>query len=137
MQVKLKSVFINATNKEGQPYTDKNGLPYHMAVITSESGNKASRRIWSNEPQVLQEILTWKSGDTVDITITPNGEYNNFDVSESVKNAKPLNESRVRELIQEGINKYLKEKKDIEDVTTMYSKPVGNNEPINVDEIPF
>lgn len=133
MKITLKSVFINTSNKDGVPYQDKNGTPYHMAVITSESGNKASRRIWSNEAHILQHIQTWRPGDEVEVDITQNGEYYNFDV-----NVKPLTENRVRELIKEGFEAYKKE----QELANRYngevmSTPVHSEEPINVDNLPF
>lgn len=132
MKIKLKSVFVNSTNKDGQPYLDKNGNPFHIAVITSESDNKASMRIWPNQQHILQHVQTWRPGDEVDVEIEKSGDFYNFTVD-----VKPLDENRVRELIKEGIAAYHQEKKDVEEVKKMYSSPVNNEEPINVDDIHF
>lgn len=130
MKIKLKSVFINTTNKDGVPYADKNGTPYHMAVITSESGNKASRRIWSNEFHILQHIQSWRPGDEVEVTIEKNGEYNNFDVD-----VKPLTENRVRELILEVIEEYNNTKKI---ALSLGATVIENNQDhIDIKDIPF
>lgn len=89
MKVKIKSIYINSTNKDGEQLQTSAGKPYKKAVLTSESGKKASFFIWQDlEPIYLPIIGLWKEGDTVDVKITKSGEYYNFEPINELQSIK-------------------------------------------------
>ena len=77
-KVILKSVYINSKNKEGKPYVNKNGEPFKMAIIESESGNKASKYLGPKDDYYYDIISEWKEGTEVDIEITESNGFKNF-----------------------------------------------------------
>lgn len=78
--VKIKSIFVNSKKKDGTPYVNKNGDNFQMAVLTSESGNKASLYLGARDINKLALVKTWKPGDQVEVTITESNGFKNFDV---------------------------------------------------------
>lgn len=79
-EVKLKSIYINEKKADGTPYIDKNGNPFKMAVIENEAGHKASMFCGKFQAKDLEEIKTWKSGDTVKINLEQDGKFTNFSI---------------------------------------------------------
>ena len=71
-------IYINEKKSDGTPYIDKNGNPFKMAVIENEKGDKASMYCGKFQAKDLEEIKTWKSGDTVRVNLEQDGKYINF-----------------------------------------------------------
>jgi len=83
-EIKLKAVYINDTNAQKEPLFTKKGEPYKRVVIESESGNKASMNIFSNNgiyDSKLHVVSQWKAGDTVNVELSQSGSFLNFDIS--------------------------------------------------------
>lgn len=72
MKCKLTKVFINTTNKDGQPLVSKDGKPYKSMSIKIE-GDDSYITGFAN-----QNNEHWKPGDEVEIEIEQKGNYKNF-----------------------------------------------------------
>lgn len=83
MKVKLASVFINESNKDKVPYTDKDGNQCYRVVITPEGGGeKASMWVDASKAQfVMPTVALWKKGDEVDIEMEKEGDFLNFTIT--------------------------------------------------------
>jgi len=95
MKCILNKVYINDTNKDGQPLTNKKGEPYTMVNIEYTSGTitgKASMYCGGKFGAKDVELAeTWKEGDEVNLVFEQNGAYTNF----HVPNKSDLLEERV------------------------------------------
>jgi len=88
-KIKIKSIYINSTDKEKKPLMDKNNNPYKRAVLTSENDSKASLMIYAEKESVYMPIIGfWKVGDTVEVNLTKNGEYFNFEPISEIESIK-------------------------------------------------
>lgn len=74
-KVTLTAVYHNDKDRNGNQYMSKAGKPYTKCNIkATEYGDKYISGFGNKTTQ------GWKVGDTVEIEITPNGEYLNFSV---------------------------------------------------------
>jgi len=123
-EIKLKSIYINDKKKDGSPYIDKNGNPFKMAVIESDSGSKASMFCGKFQANDLKTIQIWKAGDTVRVNLEKSGEYINFSLP-----------SKTDELL-ERVEKLEKAVFTIKTPQNIETTPTPEKE-LTVDDIPF
>lgn len=93
-QIKLDSVFINTTNKEGKPNVSKEGKRFTMVNISFE-GKKASMYCDNTrDASRIQKAQSWKPGDTITVTLEQKGDFLNFNIPSGTQ----LLEIKVQEL---------------------------------------
>lgn len=81
MKVEITKVARYTTNKTGEPLVNKQGRPYtSIRIQTKEHGEKWVSGFGN------KENASWKEGDSVEIDITPNGEYLNFSMPKRIDN---------------------------------------------------
>ena len=82
MKLKITKIWFNNTNKDGQPYLDKDSRPYTRVVIkTDQHGEKKlSGFAYSGD-----EMMRWREGQEVDIDVSQKGEYLNFRLPKGLK----------------------------------------------------
>ena len=116
--VRIKSIFVNEANKDGQPYVDKRGNKYKRVKLVLEDGRSPSALAYGSEA-----FLSWKSGDEVEVVIEQNGDFLNFSLPEETdmleERLKVLEDWKgkvgpflniVNEIMKEQINDYKDEK---------------------------
>ena len=144
MQVKIKSIYINSTNKEKKPLADKHGAPYKRAVLTTEDGTKASLMIYPEfEGVYMPTIVRWKAGDIVHVLMTESNGYTNFEpVSEieMIKTRLSRIEGKLGLLDTETKQPEKTFEEDLKQAEEENKIDVEKQEPIDevkVDDIPF
>lgn len=74
-KVEITGVWINEKDKNGNPFISKKGIAYKkMSIKTKEYGDKYLSGFCNKQNE------NWKSGDVVEILVTENGQYLNFEV---------------------------------------------------------
>jgi len=125
-KVKLTKVYITDKKKDGTALMSKYNKPYKkIAIITDKYGEKK----WisgfihgDNDPR-----LGWKEGDEVEITVTQNGDFMNFEIPKPVDPAVGALQKQIDELTNRVI--------DLE-AGEVFSKK--DNSPADVgDDLPF
>ena len=116
--VKIKSIFVYETNKDGVPYINRNDIEYKRVKLVLEDGRSLSALAYGGEA-----FLSWKSGDEVEVVIEQNGDFLNFSLPEETdkleKRVEELEDWKGRvgpflnimhEIMKEQINDYKAEK---------------------------
>lgn len=72
-QITISKIYLNDTNKAGQPYLDKSSRPFKMIKIVTQEGRTLWGRAYQGSP-----VLAWKVGDTheVEVETSDNGFLN-------------------------------------------------------------
>lgn len=81
-KVKLEKVYRTTQDKNGNPLVTKQGKPYTRVSIKVADSEYADRWIsgFGNSANA-----TWKDGDEVEVAITANGDYLNFEMPREKK----------------------------------------------------
>ena len=77
-KVKLDSVFINTTNKEGKPLISKNNDPYTMVVIKWEGKSASMYCDNKRNAQQIEMAKEWSQGQEIEVELEQSGQYLNF-----------------------------------------------------------
>ena len=142
MKKVLQSVFINSTDKEGNPLVSKAGEHYRMCNVLFEGDvNKYSMYIGSKYGQKDFELVsTWQPGMEVDVTLEQNGMYWNF----KIPNKTDLLSERVNELDnrlrQICLLNGLKTKSDVTGQVSQQNASqsfVAPNKEVSVEDLPW
>jgi len=78
-KITIRSIFINEKKKDGTYYEGKWGR-YKVGVLTAEDGRKMSKFITKED----DPVLSWKSGDEVEVIVGQNGDFLNFELPKDV-----------------------------------------------------
>lgn len=70
----LTKVFRATTNRDGTPLVSKNGKPYTRLLLKAEKYGDKWISGFGNSSNA-----SWKDGDTVEVQVTQNGDYLNFE----------------------------------------------------------
>jgi hypothetical protein len=83
----IGAIYKNWSNKDGQPYLDKNQRPQCRVVITPEgTKDRISSFCYQDSP-----VLSWDQGQRVEVDVTEKGGYLNF--SEPKQSSGPTTHS--------------------------------------------
>lgn len=142
-KVTLTAVYHNDKDRNGNPYMSKAGKPYTKCNIkATEYGDKYISGFGNKTTQ------GWKVGDTVEIEITPNGEYLNFSVPKVTGGLSELDREMLMRMEKkmDNINFHIVEIAKGLKGKTMYQSPEmegidvsksGDVPEINPDDVPF
>lgn len=115
-KVTITKIYTTDKDKQGNPLKSKKGYPYtRMSIKCAEHGDNWISGFKNKDNE------NWKEGDTVEIVITENGEYLNFEVPEVKEVASGQMDKILIELrfIREGVKRLL----DKEEKGYLYPEP--------------
>lgn len=72
--ITIGAIYKNWSNKDGQPYLDKNQRPQcRVVVVPQNSKEKISSFCYQGSP-----VLDWNAGQTIEVDVTEKNGYLNF-----------------------------------------------------------
>ena len=137
----VKKVYINTTNKAGEPLIDKNKNPYKLIALETTDGIKASMFCGKFGQKDLEVIQTWQEGQAIRISLEQNGVYWNFSLPTKIDELEArviaLEQLALRNSLQ-GIPTSITPTSTVEEdmVALAFEKGADPNS-VDADQIPF
>ena len=125
--VKITKIYRSMKDKNGNPLKTKDGRPYErVAIKTTQYGDKYISGFGG------KGNLEWKEGDEVQIEISENGEYLNFDMPKA-SSASPELLVKINQILENTITIINK----LEEAGGPPSGLFGVVEPVKDEGVPF
>ena len=97
-KVKITKIYRNEKDKNGNILKTKDGRPYErVALKTEEYGDKYVSGFGNKANSV------WKVGDTVEVEISKNGEYINFEMPKVANGVSPELMAKINQILENTV----------------------------------